>query len=113
MHEMSLCESIIDTVDQQASLHGYQQVVAIHLEIGSLSCVETEAMHFAFAAVASGTIADGAVLYIHLLTATAWCQSCALEVMITERYDACPECGFYPLDIQQGDTMRIKDIEVI
>ncbi len=113
MHEMSLCESIINTVTEQASLHAYEQVLSIHLEVGSLSCIETKAMYFSFTAVASGTIADGAVLCIHPVSAIAWCESCVMEVAITQRYDACPQCGFYPLDIQQGDTMRIKDIEVI
>jgi len=113
MHEMSLCEAIIETAEKQASIHAYKSVKCIRLEIGKLSCVEPEAMRFAFAAVARNSIADGARLIIDEIAGLGWCSQCEAEVGIKQRYDACPNCGFYPLDIRQGDAMRIRDMEVI
>jgi len=113
MHEMSLCEAIIETAEKQASIQQYKSVKCIRLEIGELSCVEAEAMHFAFDAVAKESIADGATLIIDKVPGQGWCSQCEAKVEIKQRYDACPICAFYPLDIRQGDAMRIKDMEVI
>ena len=112
MHEMSLCEGIIEIAEEQASIQRYSSVKSIRLEIGSLSCAEPEAMRFAFDAVARGTIADGAKLEIDEVPGQGWCTTCQKEVEIGQRYDACPLCEHYPLEIRQGDTMRIKDMEV-
>ncbi|MDQ6974946.1 MAG: hydrogenase maturation nickel metallochaperone HypA [Mariprofundaceae bacterium] len=112
MHEISLCESIIETVCKEATLERFCRVKSIRLEIGRLSCVNPEAMFFAFNAVAKDTIADGAVLFIDAIPAKAWCKHCDADVEIMQRYDACPHCEYYPLEIKQGDAMRIKDMEV-
>jgi len=112
VHEMSLCEDIIETAQEQASIQRYSSVKSIRLEIGRLSCVEPEAMRFAFDAVARNTIAEGAKLLIDEIPGRGWCSHCEAEVEINQRYDACPICEFYPLEIRQGDVMRIKDMEV-
>jgi len=113
MHEMSLCEAIIETAEKQASIQSYKNVKCIRLEIGVLSCVEPEAMRFAFEEVARNSIADGATLLIDEIPGLAWCSQCKMEVAIKQRYDICPACEFYPLEISQGDAMRIKDMEVM
>jgi len=112
MHEMSLCEGIIEIAEEQASIQSYNKVKSIRLEIGWLSCAEPEAMRFAFDAVARGTIADGARLDIDQIPGKGWCTACENEVEIGQRYDACPLCEHYPLQIREGDAMRIKDMEV-
>jgi len=112
MHEMSLCEGIIEIAEEQASIQNYSSVKSIRLEIGGLSCAEPEAMRFAFDAVAKGTIADGARLDIDQIPGQGWCTACENEVEIGQRYDACPLCEHYPLEIRAGDAMRIKDMEV-
>ena len=112
MHEMSLCEGIIEIAEEQALIQRYSSVKSIRLEIGKLSCAEPEAMRFAFDAVANGTIAEGAKLFIAETPAMAWCNRCNAEVEIEQRYDACPLCENYPLEIRSGDAMRIKDMEV-
>jgi len=113
MHELSLCEAIVETAQQQVAHHSCQRVLSIHLEIGKLSCVEVEAMQFAFEAVAKGGVADSAALKIDTIAGVAWCQQCQREVMIEQRYDACPECEACPLQVRQGDAMRIKEMEII
>lgn len=113
MHELSLCENIVQMIEEQAQQHHFKQVKTIYLEIGRLSCVEADAMLFAFGAVAVGTVAEDAQLDIHVVPSLGWCCQCAAEVEIFQRYDACPVCEYYPLEIKQGETMRIKDLEVI
>jgi hydrogenase nickel incorporation protein HypA/HybF len=112
MHEMSLCESIVRTLEEQAAIHSYSRVKAVWLEIGPLAAVEPEAMMFCFDAVTRGTLAEGARLEIAATPATAWCMACAKNVAIENRYDCCPDCGSHQMQITGGDELKIKQMEV-
>ena len=112
MHEMSLCESIMQIIEDEAQRQGFERVIRVRLEIGRLSGVEIEAMRFGFDAVTRDTLADGAELEIIQLPGTAWCLPCGCEVEVQQRFDACPQCGSYQLQVVSGDQMQIKDLEV-
>ncbi|MDJ0741353.1 MAG: hydrogenase maturation nickel metallochaperone HypA [Gammaproteobacteria bacterium] len=112
MHEMSLCESIIGIIEDESRKQGFARVTRVRLEIGALSGVELDAMRFGFDAVTRDTIAAGAELDIVELPGTAWCLPCGHEVVVAQRFDACPDCGSYQLQVTGGDEMRIKDLEV-
>ena len=51
MHEMSLCQNMMEIIDQQKKKHEIHEVTDIWLEIGALSCVEQSAVEFCFAIV--------------------------------------------------------------
>lgn len=112
MHEMSLCESIIQVIEQSAGEQGFKQVKTVWLEIGQLSGVELDAMHFGFDAVTRGSMAEGARLEIIELPGQAWCMKCSKSVQVRQRFDECPDCGSYQLQVTGGDEMRIKELEV-
>lgn len=112
MHEMSLCESILQVVEEAAQREGFARVTRVRLEIGRLSGVEIEAMRFGFDAVTRDSLAEGASLDIIELPGVAWCLPCGREVEVQRRFDACPVCGSYQLQVVSGDQMQIKDLEV-
>lgn len=112
MHEMSLAESVLQIVEEQAQKEGFARVKAVWLEIGALSGVEPEAMRFCFDAVTRGSVADGAALEILRTSGSGWCMQCSETVAIEERYSACPRCGGYQVQPTGGTEMRIKEMEV-
>jgi hydrogenase nickel incorporation protein HypA/HybF len=112
MHEISLCESVVQVIEDQALAQGFRHVRLVKLEIGRLAGVEIEAMRFGFDAVTRDTIADGASLEIIEAPGTAWCPHCQQRVEVLQRYDACPSCGHAPLELTAGDEMRIVELEV-
>lgn len=112
MHEMSLCEGVLQVLEQNARTQGYARVKTVWLEIGALSGVEPEAMRFSFDVVVKDTLADGAALEIVETPAEAWCMQCASTVIVKQRFDACPDCGSYQLQVTAGDEMRIRELEV-
>jgi hydrogenase nickel incorporation protein HypA/HybF len=112
MHEMSLCEGVLQILEDHAASQGFTQVKTVWLEIGALSGVDPEAMRFGFDVVTKGTLADGAALEIIDLPGVAWCMQCAKSVSVNARFDACPDCGSYQLQLTGGDEMRIKELEV-
>lgn len=112
MHEMSLCESVLQVLEDEASKQHFTKVKTVWLEIGAMSGVEIDAMRFCFDAVVGNSLADGAKLEIIEIPAEAWCLDCAQSVTIKQRFDACPLCGGYQLQVTRGDEMRIKELEV-
>ena len=112
MHEMSLCEGIVQVLETESSRQHFSTVKTVWLEIGALAGVEIAALRFGFEVVSRNTLADGARLEIIEIPAQAWCMGCSQSVTIQQRYDACPECGSYQLHVTGGDAMRIKELEV-
>lgn len=112
MHEMSLCEGVLQVMEDQAKSVGFNRVKIVWLEIGDLAGVDAEAMRFGFDVVVKDTVADGAALEIIKLPGRAWCMACSHEVTVNQRFDPCPDCGGYQLQVTGGDELRIKEMEV-
>jgi hydrogenase nickel incorporation protein HypA/HybF len=112
MHELSLCKAILDTLEQGAAEYGYQQVKGVRLEIGPFAAVDAEALRFAFEVTQANTLAAGAWLEILSPPAVARCANCGKEVELVQRFEPCPHCAAYALELLSGDELRIKDLEV-
>jgi hydrogenase nickel incorporation protein HypA/HybF len=112
MHELSLCEGVIQILVEQARVQHYARVKTIWLEIGTLAAVEVEALRFGFEVIARGTLAEGARLVILSVPGRAWCSSCGNAVALAHRGASCPQCGGYQLEVIGGEELRIKELEV-
>ncbi|MBK8084963.1 MAG: hydrogenase maturation nickel metallochaperone HypA [Devosia sp.] len=113
MHEISLCESILDIVTERAATDRFSRVTRIRLEIGPLAAVEPEALRFGFDVVMRGSIAEGARLEIESSPGRAQCLACGNAVVVRLRFDPCPVCGSDALQVRGGDTLRIREMEVV
>jgi len=96
----------------QAKQHAFNQVTAITLSIGALSCIEPEALTTGIQFASRDTIAEGAKLNIETVPATAWCSNCEKTVAVQSYLDGCPQCHGYQLLIETGEELKIKHIEV-
>jgi hydrogenase nickel incorporation protein HypA/HybF len=112
MHEMALCEGVIEIIEAEARKQSFSRVKTVWLEIGALSQVEPEAMRFCFDIVAAHSVAAEAKLEIISAAGEAWCMSCVKTVPVERRYDPCPCCGGHQLQVTAGEEMRIKELEV-
>jgi len=112
VHEMALCESILELIVDQARAQSFSRVERVRLEIGSLAAVEIPALRFGFDVVTRDTLAEGAALEIQEIPGRAWCMPCGESCTLVARGDACPRCGSYQLQIVDGTQMRVKELEV-
>ena len=112
MHEMSICEGLVQVLEDQAESQHYSRVKQVWLEIGPLASVETEALRFCFDACTRNTLAEGAVLHIIDLPGSGWCLGCSQQIKVRQRYQACPECGSYQVQVTGGEELKIKELEV-
>ncbi|MCW1841948.1 hydrogenase maturation nickel metallochaperone HypA [Prosthecomicrobium hirschii] len=112
MHEMALCQGVVDLIDEEAARQNFGRVKAVVLEIGVLGHVEPEAMLFCFDAVSRGTRVEGARLVIERVPGAGWCLDCGKTVPLTERFGACPDCGRHRVQMTAGDELKLRELEV-
>lgn len=112
MHEMALCQGVVDLIDEEAGRQKFGRVKTVVLEIGVLGHVEPEAMLFCFDAVSRGTRVEGARLVIEPVPGAGWCLDCGKTVPLTERFGACPDCGRHRVQMTAGDELKLRELEV-
>ncbi|MFP4161240.1 MAG: hydrogenase maturation nickel metallochaperone HypA [Ectothiorhodospira sp.] len=111
MHELSLAREVLRIIEAQARLSGFDRVHGVHLEIGALSCVDPDALAFAFEAVTAGTLAQGARLSLLQSPARGACRRCGNGYTMESLVTPCPCCGA-PGQVVSGLEMRLRDLEV-
>ncbi len=112
MHELTLCESILELIDEQARAQRFTRVRRVWLEVGKLAAVEIPALRFGFEVLARDSLAEGAALEITEVPGRASCLSCGESHAIAARGDPCPRCGSYELQLIDGTQMRVRELEV-
>jgi hydrogenase nickel incorporation protein HypA/HybF len=112
MHEMSLCEAVVDLVLEEARKAGAIRIKAVVLDVGVLGHVDADALAFCYEAVARGTLAENARLVINAVAGAGWCLDCAKTVALSERFGACPVCGRHHVQMTSGDELRLRELEV-
>lgn len=112
MHEISIAESLVELIEEEARRQGFSRVSRIHVKLGTLGHVEPDALHFCFDAVSHGSIAEGARLELEAVAAEGWCSGCNRTVPISERYALCPACGRSHVRMTAGNELRLTELEV-
>lgn len=112
MHEMALCQGMLDLIDDQRAQDPFETVRRVVVEIGALGHVDPHALSFAFDVAAADTVAEKAKLEIVEIPGRGWCMDCSSRIEIAQRGDGCPNCGGFTLIMEQGEEMRLKELEV-
>ena len=76
MHELSLLENVRSILEAHALSENFQIVENITLEIGALSCVELDALTFAFESVMKDSLAEHAELTFKIIEGQGRCVQC-------------------------------------
>jgi hydrogenase nickel incorporation protein HypA/HybF len=112
VHEMSIAESVLQIIEDKARTDGYASVKTVWLEIGQLAGVETESLRVCFDVVTRDSVARDARLEIIETAGQGWCLECGHNVAVSARYEPCPHCGSFQIEVTGGDEMRVKELEV-
>lgn len=112
MHELWLCQSILDTLNAKFPVGQAKCIKKVSLELGQLMAIDESALRFSFDVVTQKTVASGAELEIIVIPAIARCDFCNRESHLQQYGDSCQHCGSHALTIIQGEALRIKSMEV-
>ena len=112
VHELSIAQSILDTVVVQTEDHGAARILRIHLRIGALTAIVDDALRFAFEAVSQDTCAQGAAVEIEHIPWTIRCRGCGHEYLVAEDLPTCPRCEGVGGETIAGRELQIVEMDV-
>ena len=113
MHELALAHNLLETVIRTAAQAGDCTVQVIRLRVGGLSCVEPDALSFAFAALSQGTLAASARLEFERVPVKLRCLVCGREGIPEDPLVlVCPACGRRSVELIEGRDILLSSIQV-
>lgn len=108
MHELTITRNIIAIVSEYAQGAKVKRVL---LEIGQLSAIMSDAVHFCFDVCSQGTVLEETKLEIIEIAGLGKCCQCGTEIPLIQPFGKCL-CGSTQLNLIAGEELKIKEIEV-
>ena len=112
MHELSVCQSLLDQVESIARAHGATRVERILLRVGPLSGVEAALLLNAYPLAAAGTLAEHAELVIEPAAVRVHCSECGAESDAAPNRLLCGSCGGWKTRLISGDELLLANLEL-
>lgn len=112
MHELSLCQDLLEQVIAIARAHQAEKVVRVIVNIGPLAGVEPLLLESAFSVSCEGTLAEGAELVTALQAIRVYCDVCGLESEATASDLSCRHCGDFATRLLSGDELILARVEL-
>lgn len=113
MHELSICQALIEQVEIIARKEKASQVQVIHLGVGPLSGVEPRLLEHAFFIAKAGTVADDAQLIITSQPVRVSCNECGELTNALPNRLVCGHCGDWRTKLVSGDELHLRRIELV
>jgi hydrogenase nickel incorporation protein HypA/HybF len=112
VHELSIATSMVDMAADEASRRGVR-VLAVHLRLGRLSGVVSDALMFAWDIACEDTPIAGARLVIEESPVVVHCSSCAEDRTLSGAWSlSCPVCLAPTPDVVRGNELEVIALEV-
>jgi hydrogenase nickel incorporation protein HypA/HybF len=112
MHELSICQALLDQVERIAAEHGASRVERILLRVGPLSGVESALLTHAYPLAAVGTMAADAELVIESAEVRVRCLTCGAETAALPNRLLCGACGCFNTRLVSGDELLLANLEL-
>jgi hydrogenase nickel incorporation protein HypA/HybF len=110
MHELSVAQSVLETILEQAKKISARPIRAI-ISCGQFNVLNDEAVQFAFEAISEGTLCHGMRLEIKHIPLRAKCRSCG-ELFAFDIYSPnCPKCKTENFDFEPDAPLLLEEIE--
>lgn len=112
MHELAVCQSLLQEVARIAADRRAAAVTDIHLGIGPLSGVEADLMRDAFPIAAAGTVASAASLHLRRTDVRVRCTACGAESSAVPNRLVCASCNDWRTTLVSGDELLLERVEL-
>ena len=112
MHELAICQSLMDQIESIAAERNAQCVTSIVVGMGPLSGVEAQLLKNAYPVASAGTIAEDAELIIEYLPIRVKCNQCGSESDALPNKLVCKQCGDWRTTLVSGDELLLMSVEL-
>ena len=112
MHELAICQSLMDQVESIALDRNSRRVISIIVGIGPLSGVESQLLKNAYPFASAGSVAEQAELIIEKLPVCVRCDICGSESEVLPNKLICKKCGDWHTTLVSGDELLLMSVEL-
>jgi len=123
MHEVSIAQSIVHTVLDEAKKQKASRVESVEVEIGELTFLGIDQVEFWVKTGFEGTIAEKAELLFKRVKGVLHCKECNYKGKLRVEEDplyhvslptfSCPRCQSAKIEITQGKEALIRRIKIL
>lgn len=110
MHEMSVADSLIETIITEAKKLNARPV-KVTISCGQLNPINDEVMQTAFEVVTRDTICEDAELVVVHVSWRAECRECGHKYDFDVYDPKCPKCESTEVDLQEDAPLQLDEIE--
>jgi hydrogenase nickel incorporation protein HypA/HybF len=110
MHELALCQALIDEVEAVARRQRATSVTDVYVSVGPLSGAESPLLHSAFPIAAAGTMAASARLHLAATPVRVACSECGRESEVAMNRLVCSHCGDWRTQLIAGDELLLQRV---
>ncbi|MFB3853149.1 MAG: hydrogenase maturation nickel metallochaperone HypA [Vicinamibacterales bacterium] len=112
MHELSIAQSLVESVRAEMSGRPDARVTRIGLKVGDLSGVQPDALRFSFEVIVRGTELEQATLDIERVPLTVRCAACGTDFRVLDYLARCPACGGEAAGPVSGEELQLTYLEL-
>ncbi len=109
MHELSMCESIANTVREHAS---GRDVRRVYVSVGHLRQVVPESLESCWKLAVAGSSLDGSELVVDHVPAAVSCRDCGATSTLSQPILQCDSCGGVNIVFTSGEEFIVESIDL-
>ena len=111
MHELSIANSILDTVRAEAARRPGARLTKVGLRVGELAGVDPDSLDFCFNVLVTGTELAPLALEIETRPRRQRCPQCDRTFRVVDFEISCPDCGNQETLCIGGDELEVVYLE--
>lgn len=111
MHELSIAQSLLAIVVDEAERHEVKSLKRVGITVGAFSAVVPDALRFCWDLIVEDTVAAGAELLIEEVPMKGICHACGALLDMAEPVFECPQCQSDDFEVTQGQELMVAYIE--
>lgn len=114
MHELSICQSIVDSIlfELNAIEPKPKRLISARIVAGELRQIVPDFMQEAYRAVTKGTEIEGSELEIKVMPIQGKCPDCGWTGNLPTGAFECQSCGISGLNIAGGMELFLDNLEI-
>ena len=113
MHELSIAQSIVDTVMTRMGDYPNKRVTSVRLRIGDANAIEGDSLAFCFEMLtAQEPVLTGAALHIDRVPHVARSEQCDQTFPVVHFVAQCPTCQHWSNEIVSGTEFSLFQMEI-
>ncbi|MDM8547030.1 hydrogenase maturation nickel metallochaperone HypA/HybF [Candidatus Venteria ishoeyi] len=112
MHELAICQALIQQLETISRAHQQATIAVVHLQMGPLSGVVPALLADAFPIASAGTSAQDALLKITEGPLRVRCSTCGAETDARINKLICGACGDWHTTLISGDELLLERVEL-